>query len=447
MQISASTVAQPNTAYEINGTGTATIDVTLPGNPAVGDFVSVRGVSANPWRVLPGWAPQPTARSQVLPFSLSTTNLAGNAPAGVNWTPRMDPKQWHWVASDALGSVLVAADIPGNLWLSLDAGATWSATNSPGGQAWVSVSINRTPSAPDPLGMNALQIVAVAYGGGMYRYAGGSWTAVASTDPSIDLSNREWESVSVDPGGGIVGAILNGPIYCVSGTSTVAATAEGSTTPLVRGWRAVARGNGAMVAASQDGEVWISTTAGRTWTQRNVVVAGTTVIAQWYRAAISDDGNTIAVAGRFDTGMYISRDRGATWAQTPTPVGDYTAIAMSADARVIGATITNGATASTTGSVQLSRDGGATFAPLALPGSDHNWRAISLSADGNMMAVAAGTFGAATGQLYTSLGNRTSYPDVPGFIGAGQGAYVEVEYLGNQQYRVRSSSAGPFTIR
>jgi hypothetical protein len=163
----------------------------------------------------------------------------------------MTPHQWHWVASDAQGQVLVAADIPGNLWVSLDAGTTWSASNSPGGQAWVSIAINRaTPAAPP-------QVVAVAFGGGMYRYSNGSWSPITSSTTGVTLAPRDWESVNVDTAGGIVAAVLNGPIYYSVGSIWAAATAEGSTAPLVRGWRGLA---GRSVAVSQDGEVWVSGT-------------------------------------------------------------------------------------------------------------------------------------------------------------------------------------------
>jgi hypothetical protein len=311
----------------------------------------------------------------------------------------MEPRQWHWVASDAQGKVLVASDIPGNLWVSLDAGSTWSATNSPGGQAWVSIAINRTPSVLDPTGANALQLVAVAFGGGMYRYSGGSWSPVTSTTAGVNLNPRDWESINLDPGGGIVAAVLNGPIYYSVGSTWATATAEGSTTPLVRGWRGLA---GRSAAVSQDGEVWVSNTFGRTWVQRNVVIDGAAVVGQWYRVAASADGNTIAVAGRWDSGMYLSRDRGLTWSRANTPIGDYTAIAMSTDGRVIAATLTDGEHSPTRGSVQLSRDGGATFSAVAMPGTDTHWRAVALSSDATTMVVAAGTFGVAAGQLYTS---------------------------------------------
>jgi hypothetical protein len=55
-------------------------------------------------------------------------------------------------------------------------------------------------------------------------------------------------------------------------------------------------------------------------------------------------------------------------------------------------------------------------------------------------------FGATTGQLYTSLGNRTEMGTL-GSITGGQGQTAELEYIGDGQFRVRSSSGGAFTIQ
>ena len=50
------------------------------------------------------------------------------------------------------------------------------------------------------------------------------------------------------------------------------------------------------------------------------------------------------------------------------------------------------------------------------------------------------------GQLYTSLGNRTE-AGTSGSITGGQGLTAEFEYVGNGQYRVKSSSGGTFSIQ
>ena len=456
--ISANTTALRNTRYDVvSGTGSATIDVKLPISIVPGDFVSVRGVGGGPWRIVPNCCPGTTARSDMTPQAVITTNLPGNVAPGQHWTPRMVPMQWQAVASSQDGQFLVAADNPGHLRVSSDAGATWTIGNIPTGQAWASVIVKRRPYPVPSAG--SVSMVAVADGGGMYRSvdAGATWIELVSADAGVALSGRQWQSVTTDQMGSVVAAaILNGPIYRTgtSGLTTSvitdwqAGTLEGSSTALVRPWRSLASSANAvvMVAASEDGEVYISTTAGRTWVLRNVIVGGSTVISAWHRVAMSDDGNTIAIAGRFNSALYVSRDRGLSWVQTPAPAGDYTALAMSADGQVIGGTLTNGVGNPSIGSVQISRDGGSSFAAVSPPGQDRNWRALAMSGDGHQFVVAAGTAGSATGQLYTSLGNRTSI-GAAGSIGGGVNDFVELEFLGNARFRVRSFDGGPFTIR
>ena len=453
LAISANTTAQRNTRYDISGTGSTTVDVTLPQFIVPGDFVSVRGVSGRPWRIVPNCCPGTTARSDMTPQAVITTNLPGNVAPGQRWTPRMSPMQWQAVASSQDGQVLVAADNPGSLRTSTDAGATWTAGNSPTGQAWASVVVKTTPY-PFP-SASAVSMVAVATGGGMVRSVdrGVTWNQLASTDAGVALNGREWQSVTSDQTGNVVAAaILNGPIYRTSNpgsaTGWQAGTLEGSSTALVRPWRALAASAdaGVMVAASDNGDVYVSTTAGRTWVLRNVVVGGSIVASAWHRVALSDDGNTIAIAGRSNSALYVSRDRSLSWVQTAAPAGDYTALAMSADGQVIGGTLTNGVGNPSIGSVQVSRDGGTSFAAVSPPGQDRNWRALAMSGDGHQFVVAVGMPGSAAGQLYTSLGNRTSIGSA-GSIGGGANDFVELEYLGNARFKVRSFDGGPFTIR
>ena len=364
----------------------------------------------------------------------------------------MAPMQWNTAASSQDGQVLVAADNAGSLYVSTDAGANWNASNLPAGQAWVSVVVKTTPY-PIP-SASAVKMVALALNGGMYRSIdrGVTWIQLASSDASVVLSGRQWQSVTSDQAGNVVAAaILNGPIYRTgnpgSTTDWQAGTLEGSSAALVRPWRALASSAnaGVMVAASDNGEVYVSTTAGRTWVLRNVIAGAGTVTSAWNRVAMSHDGNTIAIAGRSNSAIYVSRDRGLSWVQTPAPTGDYTALAMSSDGQVIGGTLANGVGYPTVGSVQVSRDGGSSFAATSPPGLDRNWRALAMSDDGHQFVVGAGTTGSAAGQIYTSLGNRTSIGSA-GYIGGGVNDFVELEFLGNARFKVRSFDGGPFTI-
>lgn len=314
----------------------------------------------------------------------------------------MAPMQWHWVASNATGMVQVAANIPGQLHVSTDGGATWNVGNSPAGQNWISVDM--TPTAD--------RIVAVAFGGSMYSSTdrGVTWTQL--TSPTFNLSNREYESVSISSDGlRIAVNIINDGIYVSpdAGVTWVrGTTATGGV--LTSAWRALdSTADGSfLVSVSQSNEVYTSSDAGLTWTLRPVVVGGVAQTDTWYRAAMSANGGVIAIAGNafggsVGSGLYISRDRGLTWARAGTMAGDFTAIDISADGQIVAVTMS--ATNGQAGGVFLSNDGGVTFTPLN-PGSDTVWRAVSVSGDGAVLTVAAGSFLGVSGQLY--VGSRAA---------------------------------------
>ena len=226
-----------------------------------------------------------------------------------------------------------------------------------------------------------------------------------------------------------VGAVRGGPIVS---TALGTYAALGGTGPLVRTWSGLARGAG-FVAVCEEGEVWVqdSSTAGARLRQVPVVVAGQEVRQPWSRVAAA--GNAIALVGRDDGAIYLSTDAGQTWSRTAAPSSAWNALALGDGGQVI--------VAGNAGGVRMSRDGGATFTPLPMP-AGQAWQALAASADGNMLAA-----GSAQG-LHTSLGNRTTYANAGGAIEGGPGDFVELEAVGmGVQFRVRSASGGPFTVR
>ncbi|MFL6111995.1 MAG: WD40/YVTN/BNR-like repeat-containing protein, partial [Catenulispora sp.] len=283
-----------NTNYEVRSSGGAQITLRLSQNysigpgannvtPAVGDRVSVRGTGTTPWRILTGTrVAGPGASGAMAGLVIDTADLPGNASVGVKWSTRLQPAMWHAVATDNLGRIVVAADNPGQLRVSSDGGQTWGTSNAPSGLNWVAVAVANEPGGGDQTGYANSLLLAAAYGGGLYfSHGGATWEAASSDDPAIDFSNREWEAVIVNQGGGGAAAVLNGPIYYTDGTiqprrSWGQATLAGSSTPLVRPWRAMAnaRGGATTVAVSEDGGVFVSTDAARTWVQRPVTIAG-----------------------------------------------------------------------------------------------------------------------------------------------------------------------------
>lgn len=450
-QISSSLTATPNTRYTVVANGTSPIDVSLemPDPLQLGDTVGVAGSGTSPWRLTTGWLP-----NSATPVVIDTRNLAGNPPPGQQWTARLAPMEWHWIASDRLSRVLVAMDNPGQIHVSRDGGQSWDPGNSPV-ENWVGASVYHTTSPTDPHGLRNVNVLAAGFGGGLFETdASGAWVPVQSGIPGVSFAPRDWESVSAIDNGVAIVAALGAPIYYrASATSPWVETVfQGTTQRTVSGWRGIALAqNGVAVAGSQDGDLVVSTNVANGWVRRPVMVNGAELRDTWYRAAINRDGSLMAIAGRFNSGLYLSRDRGVTWTRANTPTGDYTAVSINGDGSVIAATITNATTGAgaPTGSVQVSRDGGASFAPLAMPGTDTNWRAVALSEDGNALTVAAGTFTAVTGQLYTSVGNRTSYG--AGSLSGGQGASVDLVYEGTTpegaaRWSVRSSG-GSIAVR
>jgi hypothetical protein len=258
--------------------------------------------------------------------------------------------------------------------------------------------------------------------------------------------------------------VQNGPLYASAdgGASWTVGTIAGTSTPVVAWWRGMDSSADGMtvVSADHNGELHRSVDGGLTWSRLSVVFGGVAVTDNWYRVRMSDDGSVIALVGNSfggpaaGTGIYVSRDRGLTWSRGHALVADYSAIAMSGDGQVITVSVSNpnpnpqpGTVPRATGRVLRSTDGGASFGVLTLPGSDTNWRAVATSSDANKIAVAAGLFdGGLTGQLFTSLGNRTSVGTL-GAIGAVQGQGLSVVYQGNGRFAVTSSSGGAFSIR
>ena len=454
VQLTASAVAQSNHQYEVNAAGGGTIDLTLPALPAVGDTVSITGVSADTWRLVPN-AGQ----------SVVTSNLSG-----VAWTARLDPRVWHWISSDAAGDVLVAGEgIGGLLNTSTDGGATWTAGNSAtiSGGPWVSSDM--TPTGD--------RIVAVQFNGGIFTSTdhGVTWAPLGGTAPAgVDMTNQSYESVTIsqtDNGRHIVAVAHADPADPSGATGApilVSADTGGTWTKatLVGGgaltghWRAVdSSADGThLIAADQDGPVYVSSDSGATWSEVTVTAPdGTAATDNWYRVKMSDDGLTIALVGNSfggisaGNGIYISRDGGTTWTRNTELVADYTAVAMSGNGQVITVSVSNpnpnpdpGTVArAASGSVLRSTDGGLNFSPLTMPGADTDWRAVATSADGNKIAAATGLFfPATTGLLYTSPGDSTS-----GAITGGQSMSMQVQYLGNGQWSVPASTGGPFTIQ
>ena len=347
----------------------------------------------------------------------ASTQLAWVAAGG------LAPAPYHWVASDATGTVLAATtitDAGGQVFVSRDGGASFAPAALPPGN-WIS--LDMTPTGG--------QMVAVQLGGGLYRSAdsGTTWERIdTAANPTGAL---EYESVTISGDGSrVVAAVREGPIL-VSGNADqptptfVRATAAGGGA-LTDSFRAVdsSADGRTVVAASHNGTLYISADGGTSFERLPVTVADpssptpatTEVTNGWYRLALSDDGTRLAVAGSSEfgigvfetsrsTGLYLGELSGGTWTwrQASAVAGAYTSVAMSGDARVIAATLSS--VAGGPGQLLLSTDGGDTFEPVTTPPGETNWRALALDAAGSRAILASGTFLRADGQVYLSSGS------------------------------------------
>lgn len=340
------------------------------------------------------------------------TGAPAPAPAPVqalSWNAALDAtgaalaaQSYHWVTTNDDGSIMAASTIPGQVYLSTNAGANWAPAGDLPSASWISLDM-----VPD-----GSKMVAVGFGGAMFisNNGGVNWTRVdALFNPAQDL---QYESVAMSSDGNLIMSVeLNGPVRRSIDGGVTFGTAVGSVVGNIS-FRAIdmTPTGSVVVAASQDGSAHISTDGGASFSALNVSVGGVPVTDGWYRTKVSTDGNTIVLAGNSQftaggSGIYVSKDRGLTWTQASTASGTFSGIGMSADGGIIAATLSDNPGTGAPGTVLLSTNGGTSFATMATLPAETNWRSIAISGDGARAVLAAGTFFGATGGLYTSSGS------------------------------------------
>ena len=306
---------------------------------------------------------------------------------------------WHSLATNASGSVVIAGSCDGQVYVSHDSGATWTAGNSPNAVCWISSALTATGDT----------IYAAQYSGGLYRSRdfGTTWSQVTTSPLISSGSGINFESVAVSQDGTrIAVAIQNSSLVQSSDSGATWHIASFPDNQPTHWWRWVSMSpDGKVIVAVSHEDIFRSTDAGATWQRLTVAVNGTAVADKWYRVKTSADGQVIAVvgnnfAGAQGTGVYVSRDGGATWGRGYALVADYSFLAMSADGKTIAATVSD--TGATSGRVLLSRDSGVTFTVQTMPGSDTDWRAIAMSSAADLVFAATGLFTTHTaGLIYT----------------------------------------------
>jgi hypothetical protein len=241
------------------------------------------------------------------------------------------------IASDSTGTKLVI--VGGGIWTSTNGGTTWI-DRAPSGpthiQKWSSV-------ASDATGTNLVAVVngftdlgglagpdyPAAYSGDIWTStdSGATWTDQTTSGPA---HGQAWRSVASD----------------ASGTKLVAAT--------------MATGVGSHLDRS--GDVWTSTDAGSTWTNRTAAQDGT---YQWWEGVASDaTGTNLVTIG--PSGVWASTDGGATWTDRTPP--DAASLMQGWHSIASDATGTQLVASPLIGDVWTSTDGGVTWTDRGLSG-------------------------------------------------------------------------------
>jgi hypothetical protein len=363
-----SATASPNTAYMANTA--AQVTITLPASPTVGDLIRVSGAGAGGWRL-----------------ALQTNQSILSRDLGLGyWIPRASSKSWSCVAADAYATNLVAGVSagPDQLYVSRDAGATWTARGP---------SINCRGVAASSTGA---KMAAAAYSGNLHTSTdyGSNWTQRASV--------QLWNCIaSSSDGTRLVAGVNSGYLWTSpdSGVNWYQRTTSGAGP-----WAAVASsGDGLrLVAAQGGGYVFLSSDAGTNWTQ---VLTAYCPYATYTGAASSADGAKLQVCSTGGSGdIYTSANSGSTW-MARSFSGSWWSVAISADGTRRLAAIYSDRIYDITGiNTGISEIG--------------YWTAIAVSSDGKRVVGVL-----RDGQIYT-------YAGAPDSLGGGQGSVLELQYIG-----------------
>ncbi len=367
----ASIQTESNTGYLANSS--ATVVLTLPAAPSIGDWIRITGVGSG------GWTVAQNAGQRITTSGLPGGNLVG-------WTAQAPIGSWTGAALSADGTRQVATSASGELYTSANSGGNWTLRLI--GQTWSGVATSA----------DGLRILASTNGGALYQSTNGG------TSWSNDGSARAWSAVASSANGmNLVATAYLGQIW-TSADGGASWTARDSN----RAWRTVSSSadGRVLVAGTNGAQLFVSTDYGVTWTAR--------ASSQfWWATAASADGRRLYAT--VDTGaIWRSDDFGTSWDPVATN-RDWRGIASSSDGRYVVAATSGGA-------LYESPDGGVTWRATADAGA---WTAVASSADG--LTLLAGKSGAS---LYGGVRRSATTPGVTGSLSGSQADALQLQYVG-----------------
>lgn len=238
---------------------------------------------------------------------------------------------WTSIASDKTGSIIVATENAGYIWVSNNRGANWTAEGPR--KDWKSASV-------------------IAAGG--YEAA-----AIDATDHTVwatpyfdfglthwseqDLGSNDWDRVAV----GLFGETALATHGDLLASGYVAITTNGTTWNIVRNglpndyWDVITgydngfSSKGFVLAAGYSNTVEISTTSGQAWMASSPIGSG---YSAWKAIATSIDGGEMILLPDGNSAPQISTDKGLTWSTVSgLPTVDWAAAAVSGDGTFMAA--------------------------------------------------------------------------------------------------------------
>ena len=248
-----------------------------------------------------------------------------SADSGATWTARESVRNWSSVATSTNGQVLAASVFRGKIYVSTDAGLTWAPQGTD--RTWRSVAVSSSLSTNVYLSTNGVVVstntyavavvAAVTSGGQVYvsQDSGTNWTARATS--------QLWTSVAVSADGSkMVASVYGGSLYTSAdkGTNWTAVASP-------RLWNSVASSPDGvkLVATEVQGSIWMSADSGATW------VANTAAGSRnWSTVAMSVDGSRL-LAGVTGGKLYRSLDGGVSWKEVVGSNSAWSGIAGSLD--------------------------------------------------------------------------------------------------------------------
>ena len=373
--------ALADTGYLLTNPQFTTVRLPPSTNLLVGDIIRISGAGAG------GWLMQANSNQNYLGSFFSYRNSIWQQGT-------VSGTQWYSLAAAADGARMYAVGGSG-IFSSTDSGQTWNGPISALTGSW-----NTVATSADG---NTVIVGVPAKAIQVSSDAGATWAAVAS----VLASNIIAVACSAD-GTKAIASVKGGLVYTNNSLGVWSSIGAGAGT-----WIALAfAGNGNNFAAAN--------TAGVVYTKASgavTVAAG----AKFTGVVASADGSRLAVCAS-PGGIYTSTNSGTNWSSSAAPSSNWNCLAASADCIRLVAGVSNGV-------LYASANFGANWFPLNT--TNTAWAALASSADGSKLASGVNS---GTGGIYYSTASTQSLTSTNGFLTGSQGAAVELQYIGNNQF-------------